>query len=222
MEQRDAKWTVGEIYRDLRERICLLDIEPGERLREVALANDYSVSRTPVRQVLDRLEHERLVVQRPGQGASVAIVDTKEIRDVWAVRLKLGELLGDFVRLPAPQHVTDQVVEVEGELDVIRESRDLRALGALYNRYHEIMLQVFSSDTLRRIHDQLYHQTARVWLQFLPEMDLDAEIDIMADEVEQTTAALQGSSGQRLAEIRARHMRMLVDRFNQHVARPLG
>lgn len=222
MEQRDAKWTVGEIYRDLRERICLLDIEPGERLREVALANDYGVSRTPVRQVLDRLEHDRLVVQRPGQGASVAIVDTKEIRDVWAVRLKLGELLGDFVRLPAPQHVIGQVVEVGGELDLIRESRDLRALGALYNRYHEIMLQVFSSDTLRRIHDQLYHQTARVWLQFLPEMDLDAEIDIMADEVEQTTAALQGSSGQRLAEVRARHMRMLVDRFNQHVARPLG
>lgn len=221
MEQR-AKWTVEEIYRDLRERICLLDIEPGERLREVSLADDYGVSRTPIRQVLDRLEHERLVVQRAGQGASVAVVDTKEIRDVWAVRLKLGELLGDFVRVPAPQHVIDQVAEVEGELDVIRASRDLRALGALYNRYHEIMLQVFASDTLRRIHDQLYHQTARVWLQFLPEMDLDAEIDIMADEVEQTTAALQGSSGQRLAEIRTRHMRMLVDRFNQHVARPLG
>lgn len=222
MEQHDAKWTVEGIYRDLRERICLLDLEPGERLREVALADDYGVSRTPVRQVLDRLEHERLVVQRPGQGASVAIVDTKEIRDVWAVRLKLGELLGDFVRVPAPQHVIDQVAEVDRQLDAIRASRDLRALGALYNRYHEIMLQVFASDTLRRIHDQLYHQTARVWLQFLPEMDLDAEIDIMADEVEQTTAALQGSSGQRLAEIRTRHMRMLVDRFNQHVARPLG
>lgn len=222
MQQRDAKWTVDAIYHDLRERICLLDLEPGERLREVALADEYGVSRTPIRQVLDRLEHERLVVQRPGQGASVAVVDTKEIRDVWAVRLKLGELLGDFVRLPAPQYVIDQVAEVAGELDAIRTSRDLRALGALYNRYHEVMLQVFASDTLRRIHDQLYHQTARVWLQFLPEMDLDTEIDIMADEVERTTAALQGSSGQRLAEIRAQHMRMLVDRFNQHVARPLG
>ena len=215
-------WTVDEIYRDLRERICLLDLEPGERLREVALAEHYGVSRTPVRQVLDRLEHERLVIQRPGQGASVAPLDTREVRDVWAVRRKLGELLGEFVRLPAPQPVRDQLSVIREELDEIRTSRDIRALGALYNRYHEALLPVVASDTLRRIHDQLYHQTARVWLQFLPEMDLDAEIDIMTDEVEQVSDALRETSGERLAEIRTEHLEMLLGRFNEHVARPLG
>lgn len=222
MGNQDTGWTVEGIYRDLRERICLLDLEPGERLREVALAEEYGVSRTPVRQVLDRLEHDRLVTQQPGQGASVAAVDTKEIRDVWAVRLKLGELLGDFVRLPAARQVLDEIAGVRARLEEIRETRDLHALGALYNDYHRVMLQVLTSDTLRRIHDQLYHQTARVWLQFLPEMDLGTEIDIMAEEVDDTTVALQGTSGAELAGIRARHMRMLLDRFNRHVARPLG
>lgn len=222
MSDQATRMTVRDIYDTLRERICLLDLDPGERLREVALAEEYGVSRTPIRQVLDRLEHERLVTQRPGQGASVAVVDTKEVRDVWAVRLKLGELLGDFVRLPAAPHVLDEVAAIRTRLEEVRDTRDLRALGALYNDYHEVMLQVFTSDTLRRIHDQLYHQTARVWLQFLPEMDLDTEIDIMAEEVDDTTAALQGSSGADLAAIRTRHMRMLLDRFNQHVARPLG
>lgn len=216
------KRTVGEIYRELRERICLLDLEPGERLPEEALAAEFGVSRTPIRQVLDRLEHERLVVQRPGAGASVAVVDTKEVRDVWAVRLKIGELVGDFVRLPASAAVLAELTSILEDVEQIRETRDLRALGALYNRYHEAVLAAYASETLRRIHDLLYHQTARVWLQFLPEMDLDAEIDIMADEVEQTIDAMQGSSGQRLAEIRTKHMRMLLDRFNQHVARPLG
>lgn len=222
MASSSDRWTADGIYRDLRERICLLDLEPGERLREVALAEQYGVSRTPVRQVLDRLEHERLVTQRPGQGASVAVLDTREVRDVWAVRRKLGELLGEFVRLPAPQGVLDQLSGIRAELEEIRTTRDPRELGALYNRYHEALLPIVASDTLRRIHDQLYHQTARVWLQFLPEMDLDTEIDIMADEVDKVSDALRHTSGERLAEIRTKHLHMLLDRFNQHVARPLG
>jgi hypothetical protein len=58
-----------------------------------------------------------------------------------------------------------------------------------------------------------------MWMQFLPEMNLDTEIDIMAEEVEQTLEALESDSGKRLAEIRTTHMRMLLGRFNQHVTR---
>lgn len=219
---RPAKPTIEQIYVDLRERICLLDIPPGAHLIETSLAADYGVSRTPIRQVLDWLEHDRLVVQRPGSGASVAIIDSKEIRDVWAVRLKVAELIGDFVRLPAPPEVIQRLQDIRTELEAVRTSRDLRALGQLYNRYHEAVLTVISNETLKRIHDQLYHQTARVWLQFLPEMDLDLEIDVMADEVDDTATAMRDPSGRRLAEIRSKHMRMLLDRFNEHVSRPLG
>lgn len=222
MVENVRRTPVAEIYRTLRDRICLLDIEPGARLPEEALAAEFGVSRTPVRQVLDRLEYDRLVVQRPGAGATVAVVDSKEVRDVWAVRLKIAELVGDFVRLPAPPAVLEELGDIRRGVEGVRDSRDLRELGALYNRYHEAVLAVFSSDTLRRIHDQLYHQTARVWLQFLPEMDLDAEIDVMADEVDQTLDAMQDTSGRRLAEIRVKHIQMLLSRFNSHVARPLG
>jgi type IV pilus biogenesis protein CpaD/CtpE len=84
------------------------------------------------------------------------------------------------------------------------------------------MLAVISNETLRRIHDQLYHQTARVWMQFLAEMDIDTEIDIMAEELEQSIDALTSDSGTRLAEVRAAHMRGLLDRFNLHVTRPIA
>jgi DNA-binding GntR family transcriptional regulator len=219
---RPGKPNAEQIYRDLRERICLLDFEPGAKLTEQSLAAEYGVSRTPIRQVLDRLEHERLVVQRPGAGASVAIIDSKEIRDVWAVRLKVAELIGDFVRVPAPPVVLERLADIGTDLEQVRTSRDVRALGQLYNRYHETVLMVVANETLRRIHDELFHQTARVWLQFLPEMDLDHEIDVMAEELADTADAMQERSGARLAEIRTKHMKMLLDRFNGHVSRPLG
>jgi len=214
--------TTDGIYRALRERICLLEIEPGSRLTEQALAAEFGVSRTPIRQVLDQLEHERLVMQRPGSGTSVATIDTKEVRDVWAVRLKIAELIGDFVRLPAPTVVLAELEDIRADLADVRRSGDVQALGRLYNRYHAAVLQVISNETLRRIHDQLYHQTSRVWLQFLPEMDLGAEIDVTAEEVEQTIEAMRGRSGAELARVRATHLRMLLTRFNNHVARPTG
>ncbi len=222
MTGQRARPSVESIYRALRERICLLDLPPGARLTEEALAAEFGVSRTPIRQVLDRLEHERLVDQRPGSGTTVAIVDTKELRDVWAVRLKLAELIGEFVRLPAPPSVLEQLDAIGEELRGEHESMGPRELGVLYSRYHQTVLEVFSNETLRRIYDQLYYQTSRVWLQFLPEMDLASEIATMAEEVRQTRAALTGSSGEDLAEVRSQHMRMLLDRFNQHIARPIG
>lgn len=217
-----TKPTGEQMYRDLRDRICLLDLAPGAKLTEQALAAHYGVSRTPIRQILDRLQHERLVVQHPGAGASVAVVDAKEVRDVWAVRLKVAELIGDFVRLPAPAEVLERLAEIDTELEDIRRSRDLRALGLLYNRYHDNVLSVIANETLRRIHDQLYYQTARVWLQFLPEMDLDGEIDIMGEELKDTMDAMLERTGTRLAEIRSKHMKMLLDRFNEHMSRPRG
>lgn len=218
MTTRSGKPSKLEIYLELRERICLLDLEPGAHLKESALATEFGVSRTPIRQVLDRLEHERLVVQRPGSGATVAILDAKEIRDVWAVRLKVAELIADFVRLPAPPGVVEQMQQIRTELEDIRASRDVRELGRLYNRYHTLLLTVLSNETLRRIHDELFHQTARVWQQFLPEMDLDSEIDIMAEELEQTLEAIEEGSASWLAEIRAKHLAMVLTRFNDHVA----
>lgn len=222
MTDTSTRTSVRDIYAELRRRICLLELEPGQRLREEPLAEEFGVSRTPIRQVLARLEHERLVESTPGSGATVAIIDAKEIRDVWAVRIKIADLVADFVRLPAPPAVVEELRGIADGVRTVRDSRDTRALGALYNRYHDAVLSVYTSRTLRRIHDQLFHLTARVWLQFLPEMDFDAEIDIMLDEVEQTIEAMQGRSGDRLAEVRTMHMKMLLSRFNDHVARPLG
>jgi DNA-binding GntR family transcriptional regulator len=208
---------IDDIHSYLRERIVLLDLPPGARLREERLADHFGVSRTPIRQVLHRLEFEGLVEQAPGAGARVSPLDPKMLRDVWAVRLKLAELVGDFVRLPASGEVVEQVEKISDELDTIKQSREIRALGELYNRYHAAMLSVVNNAALVRIHDLLYVQTARVWMQFLPEMDLDLEIDVMKEEVGQTLEALRGSSGQRLAEIRSEHMSRLLKRFNEHV-----
>jgi DNA-binding GntR family transcriptional regulator len=169
--------------------------------------------------VLDHLEFEGLVESIDGAGARVSAIDMKALRDVWAVRLKIGELVSEFVRLPASEAALAAVRAIRVDLADVTQTRSVRDLGAAYNRFHEAMLSIVENAALTRIHDLLYVQTARLWMQFLPELDLDTEIDIMTEEVEQTLEALEGESGTRLAEIRTAHMRMLLSRFNQHVTR---
>ncbi|MEX1249331.1 MAG: GntR family transcriptional regulator [Acidimicrobiia bacterium] len=209
--------TQQDIHELLREQILLLDLPAGSRLREERLAEHFGVSRTPIRQVLDRLEFEGLVEQVPGAGARVSHLDTKALRDVWAVRLKVAEIVADFVRLPARPEILERLTDIRSELAAVAKSKDIRALGALYNRYHQVMLDVVSNDALVRIHDLLYVQTARVWMQFMPEMDLDVEIRVMSEEIDQTLKALKGSSGADLARIRVEHMERLLNRFNSIV-----
>jgi len=210
-----ARLTKEEIHAQLKEQILLLDLPAGARLQEERLAEHFGVSRTPIRQVLDRLEFEGLVEQIRGAGARVSHLDAKSLRDEWALRLRVAELVADFVRLPASKDILERVESIRDRLESVRETRDTRELGALYNRYHEAMLEVVSNAALARIHDLLYVQTARIWMQFLPEMDLDKEIDVMAEEIDQTLGALRGSSGADLARIRTEHMSRLLTRFNE-------
>lgn len=213
----DQKPTKHEIHAYLREQIILLDLPAGSRLREERLAEHFGVSRSPIRQVLDHLEFEGLVDQSPGAGARVSHLDAKELRDVWTLRVRLAAIVQDFLRLPAEREVVQEVADMRSELAKIRETRDLRALGALYNRYHEAMLTVITNKPLARTIDLLYVQTARVWMQFLPEMDLDNEIDEMDEELRETIAALNDSSASELGKLRKNHLDRLLQRFNNQL-----
>lgn len=211
------KPTKQEIHAYLRERILVLDLAPGARLREERLAAHFGVSRSPIRQVLDRLEFEGLVDQVPGAGARVSHLDPKELRDVWTLRLRLAAVVTDFIRLPASPEILDEVEAMRTDLRGIRSTRDLHALGGLYNRYHEAMLTMISNKALARTIDLLYVQSARVWMQFLPEMDLDREINAMDEELRDTLDALHGSSASQLGAVREDHLERLLQRFNNQM-----
>ena len=73
-------------YDALREAITSGALLPGARLREAALAQHFSISTTPVREALRRLDREGLVRLSPNRGAVVAEFDLREILDLFEVR----------------------------------------------------------------------------------------------------------------------------------------
>ena len=73
-------------YVALRDAITSGALLPGTRLREAALARHFSISTTPVREALRRLDREGLVRLSPNRGAVVAEFDLREILDLFEIR----------------------------------------------------------------------------------------------------------------------------------------
>src|SRR3546814_18041549 len=87
----------------LEEDIVSGRFAPGERLDEVSLATSFGVSRTPVREVLQRLASSGLVELRPRRGAIVAQISIGRLVEMFEVMAELEGMCGRLAarRMPA-------------------------------------------------------------------------------------------------------------------------
>jgi DNA-binding GntR family transcriptional regulator len=83
---------VDEIARRIRERIMSGEFPIGQPLRQAALADEFGVSRTPVREALRQLQHGGLIEVHPNRGAVVRVPAPWEVRQAYEVRAELEGL----------------------------------------------------------------------------------------------------------------------------------
>jgi DNA-binding GntR family transcriptional regulator len=84
---RQKKGDLSEsVYRTLKELILSGRLKPGNRLHNQELADQLAVSRTPVRESLERLYQEGYAGRRPRRGYYVAEVGTADVRDLYETR----------------------------------------------------------------------------------------------------------------------------------------
>lgn len=74
------------VYRDIHSAIVERRLPPGAKLPESHLAEVFGVSRTLIRQALQRLVHEHLAVQEPNRGVRIAEPSAGDVRDLYEMR----------------------------------------------------------------------------------------------------------------------------------------
>ena len=93
---------VDRLAATLQARVLSGELPSGSRLRQEALAEEFGVSRTPVREALRKLQANGLVELEPNRGALVRALSPREIRDAYEVRAELeglaAELAGERIR----------------------------------------------------------------------------------------------------------------------------
>ena len=159
------------VFKTLRQAILKGELEPGERLMEIQLAERLGVSRTPIREAIRKLELEGLVLMIPRKGAEVARISESNLRDVLEVRRSLEELAIDL----ACQRMTPEELE---ELKMIQEkfalaikSGDAMQIAETDERYHEIIYLSTKNEKLVQILNNLREQMYRYRLEYIKDED---------------------------------------------------
>jgi DNA-binding GntR family transcriptional regulator len=108
-----------QTYVQLRKAILSGPIRPGTVLVQEQLAEQLGISRTPVRDALDRLANEGLVVRSPGGRIQVAPFSLDELHEKYAVRQALETLA---LRLAAPHLAGQPMLRLRALVEAMRQS----------------------------------------------------------------------------------------------------
>lgn len=130
----DTNESGRDAYRLILHAIDIGTYRPGDRLVESELAERFGVSRTPIREALQRLETQSLL-ERDGRSLIVATLDHNQMAELYVVR---SELEGLAARLAA-RHATEEEVRVLAQM--VAEDRGLiddpLALSRANRRFHK-------------------------------------------------------------------------------------
>ena len=102
------------------------NIRPATRLSEEELAEEFKISRTPVRRVLARLESEGLIEARHGVGTIVTDIEIEELAQVYHLRLELAVLIGRLSPIPRSTADLDRIRALIARFDALPESPTTR------------------------------------------------------------------------------------------------
>lgn len=149
-----------EVVDMIRDAIMSGKLKPGEHLKEAAIADQMSVSRSPVREALRQLEQEGLITSIPNQGSFVKVFDEKDIEEIFILRAALEDLACEIVlkgRRLQPVDFQRLEVYIEQQREAI-EARDFDRLTKLDMDFHEFICKKSEFERLLKMWQSLRAQ----------------------------------------------------------------
>jgi DNA-binding GntR family transcriptional regulator len=198
-----------QIFITLRDRIVYLDYPPETVLSEKELCGEFSVSRTPLREAILKLEEMNLVQSIPRFGTYVTHIDTKEIRSTYEVKINLEMLAGSL----ASQRITEE--ELRDLERLSHEELQAFSNGSLKNmfdcdfRFHEAVWRASRNEVLEKMLTNLHPRCLRFCIATIPASDWEKHnplefhkiFEAIKNRDEKKTASLMAAHNQQYIEL---------------------
>ncbi|MGD2125841.1 MAG: GntR family transcriptional regulator [Desulfobacteraceae bacterium] len=180
----------SEICETIRKRILFLEYEPGQILNEKALAKEFGVSRTPLREALSRLEWEKLVKILPRAGSVVTSVEFQKLRDVFQIRVSLEGLVARLAASLISEEDLTEMKNICEECKSLFEDRSPQQLLHIDIKFREVLNRAAGNPILKEISEYLYNMTFRVWYLVFDRVDWASLVEAEMREIEETITIL--------------------------------
>jgi DNA-binding GntR family transcriptional regulator len=202
-----------EAYVQIRDRILSLDLPPGSVVNEGRLREELAIGRTPIREALQRLAHEKLVRSVPHRGTFVTDVNITDLARITEVRVVLES---HAARLAAERCVAADQTAIRELLGALQSgaATDQRQLMKLDQEIHLQIYRSARNSFLQSTLERYFNLSLRLWF-----LVLDHEVRLR-DAVEEHVALLEAvlaGEGDRAEEI----MRLHVTGFEREIRKVL-
>ena len=150
-------------YRLLRDRLILLDIEPGGPIVESVLAQEIEVGRTPLREAIKRLEADHLVVTFPRRGTFATNVDLTELSTISEIRGALVPLAARRAAANGGGSVAAALAEALDRIESLGDDENTRHLMEFDVQVHRLINRASESPHLEEMLVRLDSLVTRLW-----------------------------------------------------------
>jgi DNA-binding GntR family transcriptional regulator len=212
-----SKLLHNNIFKNLRDRIVFGQYPPGMSLYEKDLCREFKVSRTPLREAIQKLADLKLVTVIPRFGTHVTPIDIQEIRSAFEVKIKLEGLAGELAAMrikPNQLEELDGLIKEAARGDQKDENRRHNRLIEIDSRFHTIIHQAAQNPILQEFLDNLHYRCARLWNSSLNEVVPNEDI---IDQLQSVYNALRRKD----PESARKHMELHVQYFIDEIKKRL-
>ncbi len=151
-----------QIAAKVGDRVIVGQLAPGSRIGEQELADEFMVSRGPVREAIRLLEREGLVTVLPRRGALVTQLSSAELRELYEVRSSLIELVLRKVATDRPPELLDILRTGVDRLEALADQPGAGdAYAEIVYRLILITARFAGNERLRRLLNAISLQTLR-------------------------------------------------------------
>ena len=202
----------GQVYDHLRRAIITAEIAPGGKLVELDIAAQMGTSQGPIREALQRLEHDGLVKRHARSATFVTSMSMSEMYELFCIRSVIeGFAIRHTVQTINADHyrLLDELVE---KMALAGREKDLIRLAELDVQFHRHIVEWSGSEGLRRVWSPLASQVQRFIVQSHPEHYLDfVEIGTRHQPI---ADALRSGDADEAVRVMQEHIMLIWSRIN--------
>jgi DNA-binding GntR family transcriptional regulator len=205
-----------QIVQAVTQAIVEHHLKPGEKLVEQRLGDRFQVSRTVVRQALNRLAEMKLVHLEPARGAFVAAPSVQEAREVFAVRQMIeGQMLREVIARATPTDIAMLRAHIAAERAAVTRV-DVPARTRLLFDFHVRLAEVLGNDVLVHWMQELVSRCALITLLYQSADDAQASSAEHADILD----AIEVRDTELAVAVLTRHLDAVVHQLTQAKPNP--
>lgn len=158
-----AETLTEQAYRTIEEQIVTLRLKPGDVLSEQMLSATFKIGRTPIREALQRLAREHLVVVLPQRGNLISEIDIRKQLRLLEARREIERLIVRRAARVATPAERDQFGRLADEFDASARTNDDRAFMRADKQFNDLGVQAARNEFAAGAIGLMHGLSRRFW-----------------------------------------------------------